>query len=331
MSSGEIIQKIFDLKNLSFGRYGWIWWFWLFFFKDQLNSKKPKQMAILWSAKNDANIKCNEVEVGSKNPLKEDGSLQGGIAAWYFNGLKMHDNFLLNSVKINQTLSGISTSSPDTAFQFKESTFQISIGDQMKFEATLMKDGNKFTAPWVKGNKYFGLGYEMIGINKLNLKAVVDGKISEGTAYFQKVFLKAPAIPWRWGIFHFEHGTSLSYFNPYLLGKSFKKDVSFYDGETLHKFNDIAVKKTGNPLPTFGIRAMDKEKMIEFLVETYSRTTWKFHKNKLGFIPVKFDYRQYPAKITSFKFKDMKNDLTLSEKDVGVGIGNAEHSTGVLI
>ena len=76
---------------------------------------------------------------------------------------------------------------------------------------------------------------------------------------------------------------------------------------------------------------MNKEKIIEFLVETYSRTTWKFRKKKFGFIPVKFDYKQYPAKITSFKFKDSQNNLTFSEKDLGIGIGNAEHSTGILI
>jgi hypothetical protein len=54
-------------------------------------------------------------------------------------------------------------------------------------------------------------------------------------------------------------------------------------------------------------------------------------KKKFGFIPIKFNYRQYPAKITSFKFKHLHNKLVISEKDIGVGIGNAEHSTGILL
>lgn len=331
MSDDSTIQKIFDMKNLSFGWNNWIWWFWLFCFENPKNPKKPRQMTILWSAKNDANIKCNGMAIGTKNPLKGDCSLVGGVAAWYFDGLKMHDNLLLNKVKINQDRLGITTFSPKTTFQFNKGTFQISVGDKMKFEAALLNDANKFTSPWEKEHKYFGLGYEMIGINRLKLKASVDGEISEGSAYFQKVFLKVPAVPWYWGIFHFRHNVCLSYFNPYIFGKSLKKDVSFYDGKMLRKFNNIKVKETVNPLPVFHIKAEDKEKALEFLVETYSKTSWDFSKRKIGIIPINFSYKQYPARITRFRFKDKQNNLTLSEKDVGIGIGNAEHSTGILI
>jgi len=329
--NNKTIRKIFDLKNLSLGRNAWIWWFWLFFFKNPSNSQKPRQVAILWSARNDANIKCNGIELGTKNPLKEDGSLHGGIAAWYFDGKKMHDNFLLSRVKINQIPLGLYTPYPDTKFQFKEDFFKITIKDKMEFKATLIKDKNKFITPWVKEHKYFGLGYDMTGIDKLNLKATINGKKSNGTAYFQKVLLNAPAVPWYWGIFHFKHGAFLSYFNPHFLGKSLKKDVSFYDGKILHKFDNIKVKGTGNSLPTFHIKACNNEKTIDFLVKSYSKTTWNFRKKKFGFIPTTFDYRQYPAKITNFKFNNMKNDSTISEKDIGIGIGNAEHSTGILI
>ena len=102
------------------------------------NPKKSRQMTILWSAKNDANIKCNGMKIGTKNPLKEDCSLVGGVTAWYFDGLKMHDSLLLNKVKINQDRLGVTTFSPKTTFQFNKGTFQISVGDKMKFEATLL-------------------------------------------------------------------------------------------------------------------------------------------------------------------------------------------------
>ena len=323
----KIIQKIFDLKNLSFGKNDWIWWFWLFFFENPTNPEKPRQVAILWSARNDI-VKCNGMRMETKKILREDGSLDGGVAAWYFDGSKMHDNLLLSRVKINRDKSGIITSSPNTSFQFNEGVFHITVEDKMKFEATLLNDANRFISPWEKEHKYFGLGYDMIGINKLNLKASINGEISEGSAYFQKVFLKGPAVPWYWGIFHFKDRACLSYFNPHLLGKSIKKDVSFYDGKTLHRFNNITVKKIVKPLPTFHIMARNEEKTIEFLVETYSKTTWEFRKKKLGLIPLNFNYRQYPARITRFKFNSPKTNLTLS--DLGDGIGNAEHSTGIL-
>jgi len=326
MNYEKTIQKIFDLKNIFFGENDWIWWFWLFFFENPTNPEKPRQVAILWSARNDI-VKCNGMKMGTKKLLKGD-LLDGGVAAWYFDGSKMYDNLLLSRVKINLGQSGITTSSPNTSFQFNNGIFRITVEDKMKFEATLLNDKNKFVSPWEKGHKYLGLGYDMIGINKLKLTASINGEISEGSAYFQKVFLKGPAIPWYWGIFHFKDSACLSYFNPRLLGKSIKKDVSFYDGETLHRFNDITIKKTRGFLPTFHIMARNKEKKIEFLVETYSKTTWEFRKKKFGLIPLNFNYRQYPARITRFKFNDLKTNLSLS--DLGYGIGNAEHSTGIL-
>ena len=79
------------------------------------------------------------------------------------------------------------------------------------------------------------------------------------------------------------------------------------------------------------LKAEDKEKTLEFLVEIYSKTSWDFSKKKIGIIPMNFSYKQYPARITRFRFRGKQNNLTLSEKNVGVGIGNAEHSTGILI
>ncbi len=329
IENNEIIQKIFDLKSHSFGRFGWVWWFWLFFFENPLNPEKPRQATIIWSAKNDV-LNCNEIELGKRNPLKDDGSLQGAVTAWYFDGQKMHENILLNNVEINQTPMNLFTSFPNTSFCFKNGLFEVTLNNAMKFEA-LLEDGKEFTVPSIKKTKHLGLGYEMIEMKNLKLKAMVDGKVSEGTAMFQKVFLNAPPIPWYWGVFHFENGAFLSYFNPYILVNSVKKNVSFYDGKKLHEFNDVSVKKINGSLPKFYVKAKDNEKTIEFMVETYSKTVWKFRKKKFGLIPLKFDYRQYPAILSSFKFKDLKSSLTFSEKDLGKGIGNAEHSTGILI
>jgi hypothetical protein len=323
----EYIARIFNLTK----RNGWLWWFWLFFFENPVDSSKPRQAAILWSTKNDGNLKCNDVLMGSKSPFKEDGSIEGGVAAWYFDGSLMQDQILLDKVTINLDESGITTTSPETAFQLSNGGFHIVMSDRMEFQATLLDSVNEFISPWEKEHKYLGYGYEMTGINRLKLTALVDGDASEGSCYFQKVFLGTPAVPWYWGIFHFENDACLSYFNPRLLGKSLKKDVSFYDGQTLHRFKGISIRKSGGQLPVFHVSSEDSEAVIEFSVEPYAGTVWRFRKKKLGFVPVRFDYWQYPARITKFRFVDKRSNSELSEDDTGIGIGNAEDSRGVLL
>ena len=38
----------------------------------------------------------------------------------------------------------------------------------------------------------------------------------EGTAYFQKVTVQAPSVPWFWGMVHFDDGSYLDWFMPHL-------------------------------------------------------------------------------------------------------------------
>ena len=328
IKTDEIIQKIFDLKNLPFKKDTWIWWFWLFFFENPSNPEKPRQVAILWSTKNDASITCNDKDTSITKLIKEDGSVFSVVAAWYFDGEKMHENFLLDKVSLTEKGLEMTTSSPDTSFEFKKGVFKIVMSENMKFEAKMEDKG--FNAPHFTSISKFGKGFEIIGINKLDLKAEVNGEKLKGTAYFQKITLNIPAPSWYWGAFHFKNNEFLSYFNPYVFGKSVRKSVSFYDGETMHRFDNLKIKKEGDELPVFHVRAKDKDKKIEFLVEAYSQAFWHFKKKKLKVVPINFIYNEYPSRITSFRFTDLKNNKVISEKDIGIGIGNSEHSTGIL-
>jgi hypothetical protein len=320
------VRSIFHLSK----KKGWLWWFWLFFFENPANRAQPRQVAVLWSAKNDGDLECNGTLLGAKHPFREDGSLNGGIAAWYFDGSRMHDQLLLGQVRIDLGESGLTTTSPDTAFQFSNGGFHIVVGDRMEFQAALLDNANDFVAPWKKGLQYLGYGYEMIGINRLELTALVDGETVGGSGYFQKVLLGAPAIPWYWGIFHFENGACLSYFNPRLLGRSLKKDISLHDGRTLHRFNSLTIDKSEGTLPAYHVSAENAVETIAFSVEPYAETVWRFRKKKWGVIPVKFDYGQYPARITRLRLKDKRDHSELTEADIGIGVGNAEDSTGIL-
>lgn len=318
-----------DIFRLS-TRKGWLWWFWLFFLENPTNRARPRQVAVLWSAKNDDGLMCNGKMMGTKHLYGADGTLNGGIAAWYYDGTRMHDQLLLDRVWIDLDDSGLSTAAPDTAFRFSDGGFRIVLGARMAFQATLLDPANAFVSPWKKGLTYLGYGYEMLGINRLALSARVDGEALTGSGYFQRVVLGAPAVPWYWGIFHFEHGACLSYFNPRLLGRSIKEDVSLHDGRTLHRFDALQIEKTTGALPVYHVTAENPAEAIAFTVEPYAETVWRFRKKKWRLIPVKFDYGQYPARITRLRLTNKRDHAEFTEADLGIGVGNAEDSTGVL-
>jgi hypothetical protein len=322
------IARIFQMERRN---RGWLWWFWLFFFDNPDNPEKPRQVGILWSTKKDGKLKCNDKLMGSDNPYRPDGSIEGGVAAWYFDGSEMHDQTILGKVTLDLTDTGITTTSPKTAFRRVDGGFEVVVSEDMIFNATLLDSANEFISPWEKEHKVLGFGYEMTGINKMKLDGLVDRRPTEGTCYFQKVYLSTAAPPWYWGIFHFDNGASMTYFNPHILGKSVKKDVSFHDGEKLHKFRGIKVDKTVvGDLPVFNVSSEDERARIEFLVEPYANTVWRFRKRKMGLFPVSFDYGQFPARIPRLRFEEKGTGRVITEEDVGIGIGNAEDSRGLL-
>ena len=321
------IDRIFEMERRN---RGWLWWFWLFFFDNPGDPKKPRQVGILWSTKKDGKLKCNGKLMGSDNPYRADGSIEGGVAAWYFDGSEMHDQTILGKVTLDLDESGITTTSPKTAFRRTDGGFEVVVSEDMVFTATLL-ESNEFISPWEKEHKVLGFGYEMTGINRMKLDALIDGEVSKGSCYFQKVYLSTAAPPWYWGIFHFESGASMTYFNPRILGKSVKKDVSFHDGKTLHKFKGIRVdKQMVGQLPLFNVSSENEREKIDFVVEPYAETVWRFRKRKMGLFPVSFDYGQYPSRITRFRFEDKGSGDEVTEGDIGVGIGNSEDSRGLL-
>ncbi len=324
--SKHTIQRIFTISEAK----GWLWWFWLFFMDPMEEDGIPRQVGILWSTKNDGGLKCNGKVMGVDEPLRDDGFMHGGVAAWYYDGSRMKHEILLDQVKIDLGSTGLKTESPHTAFRIVDGSFHVVMNENMEFRAEILDNEHEFVWPWEKAHKWLGYGYEMTGINRMDLTAKMDGETIGGSCYFQKVLLGAPAVPWYWGIFHFRNEACLTYFNPRIFGKSVKKDVSFYDGKELHRFGGINVEKVEGDLPVFHVRTEENGKSLEFSVEPYSKTVWKFRKKKWGFIPVRFDYGQFPALLTRIRFEDKNKGKELTEQDLGVGIGNAEDSRGVL-
>jgi len=322
--------KVFNIKNEPMPHGAWWWWFWLFFFNNPRNPAQPRQLMILWSTKNEREIDCNNLKIklcDSHNRSK----LHGAVASWYFDGEKMHHNFLLEQCDINVTDKKLFTdSATPTSFAVNKGKNIIRIGNDFEFIAE-SENKHLFTMPTYRSHTYFGnKGYSLMRLNRLNLSGKISNRQIHGSAYFQRVFINAPSPSWYWGIFHFEKGGILTYFNPSLFGKSIKKDVSFFDGRKMHKFTDINVKKSGGDLLTFTVSSENDNEKMKFTVNPYSHSSWTFKKRNLGFIPNKLVYNEYPAVISDLELENKKTGEKIVLEYLGKSVGNAEHTTGFL-
>jgi hypothetical protein len=204
--------------------------------------------------------------------------------------------------------------------------------------------------------KYVGkYGYSIYRIKGLKLSGdmIVDGeseKIS-GSAYFQKIRLNSPAVPWYWSIFHFPSGGHLHYMIPHIGLPMFRKKVNpksrldwgeiklsktldFFDGKNkkLYHFDNIKLKKdfTSENLPIFNITGTNLEGQSLILsIKSYARAYWRFEQ-KTTIKSRIFFYNEYPANITKFEIYDADKNKIVDLKDFEYNIGHCEHSWGRL-
>lgn len=333
--SVDLEEEVFKIDKDESVDGAWLWWFWLFFIDDPKKVEKPRQLAILWSWKDEKTINCN----GRKFEFEgtEKGDLEGVVAAWYFDGERMNHNFLLNKRDLKIGPSSIETEGETpTSFQIEGQRCKVKIGDEFHFSAK-PRDEYEFDINSKSSGDYpLGLNYSMLKSNRLDLESKIKGEGATGSAYFQHVFVNAPAPSWYWGIFHFENGGILDYYKPHMLGKTLKKEIAFFDGRENHHFNDIKVdiEKRGK-LPLFHVSAEsesnEEDKRINFTVKPYSKSSWKFKKKIAKIIPNKLTYREYPAEISELELVNRKKDRKVTLDDLGKSIGNAEYTTGMLL
>src|SRR3989344_2178070 len=185
----KIQNKIFDFSNTKPRSGTWWWWFFLFFFNNPKNPEKPRQLMILWSTKRDREISCNDLNIILDHNLEKKSRgkiIDGAVAAWYFDGEKMHHNFLLDQTPLLFSKTSLSTKAPNTEFFTKDGKITVKIGKDMKFLLRL-KEKNQFTMPTHDSKKMLGFNYEMLRMNNLDLSGVVNGKRVKGSSYFQRV------------------------------------------------------------------------------------------------------------------------------------------------
>ncbi|MFO7872455.1 MAG: hypothetical protein R6U26_02310, partial [Candidatus Undinarchaeales archaeon] len=274
--SKKVEDRIFKFDTLRPKKGSWQWWFWLLFLDKPEKVKNPRQLMVLWSTKQDKAIECNDklLELDLDMAERTKGRKRdGAVAAWYFDGKKMHHNYILKQMPLIFDNNEIKTKNPETATGEKKGKFWVNLPN-MDFKIKY-KEKNELTKPEIHKNQFIGkYEYDLVRLNKLDLKGKIGKEKIDGSAYFQRVFLNAPAVPWYWGVFHFKDGSILNYYRPHLgtyLGKiPVKKEIIFYSKGKLHEFKNMNVKEIKKKNPIFSVKGENKKEKIEFQVHTYS-------------------------------------------------------------
>lgn len=337
------------IKNLS-----WWWWWWLVFIHNPKEPTKPKQLMVLWSTKNAPRVRIDDVVWDNDMKIEKTENrdlFKGATAAWYYDGKKMDNHFILEPSDIEVIRKGGAGAIIPRAkwrydFTGNGRDYEVIIKKPdtgMDFHITPINKG--FAKIRRETQCFFGTdyGYDLTEINRADMRGRIDGKNVTGTAYLQQVRVNAPAPPWFWGINHFQDGSILTYYQPHfglpVFARSrnphskllevrlpFYKDIKFYSAEdgSFHRLRKNRVERWfEGDLPVFEVSGKYKDMEAKFRLDSYSEVIWGFEHAH-----TKFFYGEYPISVTEFKFR--KGNKIWSLDDLGYGYGNSEHSWGML-
>ena len=344
----------------------WLWWFWIFFIHDENTRKtgKCRQLMILWSIKKDRAIKCNSLDIRTSSQLESrvDGTfrLNGAAAAWYFDGERMHEDFVLEASHMSLDPHRESLFAPGntpSSFSMRGGSFVTKIkSGAHEFQFIARQDDLHSSVGPVHGTTSLPAGMMIEGtrIETLQLSGTEshNGKKSalSGTAYFQKILLAAPPPQWYWGLYHFADGSFFTYMVPYAgratladnawRGARLKKpsfplqqDVLLYHAPSKRVFEGSRLTVTPSRIGKgenwlHEMHGGGKDFSITASARSYSHACWSFRKS-IGPLPVRsaFRYNEYPAVLESLELTtDNGEVITLKN-----GWGNMENSWGFII
>lgn len=366
MSGNNTVDEanLWDLEvDNMIDNYSWYWWWWIFFIDDPRNPGRPRQLMILWSTKSTDFIKVMDKEWSMEEYPEWDDNvldLEGMVAAWWYDGEDMKDPLLLKEGNITVEKEG---HKGVLKTDLEESEYSIS-GDPEKYVIKIQDPENDFVFELTRSIDYLSkhrykenrytkkYGYNIMKIYGMDLTGKIHGEEVEGSAYFQRVCVDAPATPWYWGLVHCEDGSFLQYFNPFIGPQMFRtkkdqssfldwgdirlsKSIIFYhresDKEFKFKKESVKIKKKMNDgLPTFQVTGEEDGKKISIRLRAYSRAFWRFQqKRRYGMKQILY-YNEYPAEVLDFSFESVDDSLKLEKEDIGNMNGNFEHTWGKL-
>jgi hypothetical protein len=368
-SKSEIIRNIWTPPSSWKVPGAWFWWFWLFFIHDENTAKtgKCRQLMILWSIKKDDAISCNSLDIRIPVQIEPAGdekwALNGAAAAWYFDGERMNEDFVLEKSRMALGGKALSLEAPGatpSSFRLEGSEFITKIRGRaasgpvaFDFRA-VQEDSHEAVGP-VHGMTPLPMGMYVEGtmIERFALTGTEtrNGKPAplRGTAYFQKILVAVPPPQWYWGVYHFADGSILTFMVSYagraMLSDNLwkgtklknptlpvKQDIMLYHAPSGRVFKGtnvhVSPKNEGGQLWSHRIRGRGDGFEINAFAKAYAHACWEFRK-RVGPLPPKstFKYNEYPAVLEHVELRTNEGEkITLKN-----GWGNMENSWGFLI
>ena len=370
-------------------RLSWWWWWWLIVLPDAENPKRSRQLMVLWSTKDAPHVRVNEHDWKPEGRFHIDESgrhtLPGMVCAWWYDGKDMHEPYIMRESRI-AAMDGQHPDWPGTGefpgsgavIPVTEDDLSMGLADdgshfwlRCKGDSSAVENGAPASfdlkiTPWTKAassaaysNNVFGndMGYDIIRLHACKCHGLVGEDSVQGSAYFQKVTVQAPSIPWFWGFLHFSDGTYLDWFIPHASFSMTARDsrawklrdvtqVPLKTSGLLHdekrgrseKFERCEVEllpsepeecdSRGEVLPRFLIRVWNGRTQVGLKVRASNRAHWRFDQPTRAGLVSHLTYNEYPLEVESLTILDEKGVRTLDDFDWVHG--NAEHAWGLL-
>ena len=372
----------------------WDWWWWLLMLDDDEGNPSGKQLMVLWSTKDNPKVMVSGTEWTPKGRPGFDGdggiSLDGMVCAWWFDGKRMYEPYIKRKCRmivvddehpswpgqVSDLGAGggavVPLTDDDMSMGLKsdlsefwlnlhsdEFTQDSNVPNKMQFRLTPWNEAMS-TARHATATYAMEMGYDILRLHGCKVSGMLDDKPINGTAYFQKVCVQAPSVPWYWGMLHLSDGSYIDWFLPHLSMTITSRDnqpwrkrdlghMSLSQGGLFHDsvsgksiaFDKVRVEKyasdaiegdhganPGSNLPGFKIEMWTDSVHIHLDAVAIDRAHWAFEQPTIGGLVSNFTYNEYPLKVISLSISDDNGNRKLSDYDWIRG--NAEHSWGIL-
>jgi hypothetical protein len=318
---------------------------------------------ILWGNRNCKKVRVNDFRWEPKIPIevRENSSrFESIVAAWYFDGRKMHDPFILENgsteTRWNGTEGSITMESGSGKYTYagKHADFAVlaeNPGVSLDLRMTRWTDEMAKLVP--TGKNFVGnMGYTMLKYRGLLAAGKIrDGGSSinvRGRCYFQKVRISSVTPCWYWGTVQWDNGSYLQYFLPHVGipmlrqklmhdsamdwgGKMVSRTLNFYDAGERKEYlmKDIQIgKRYENDLPVFRVTGRGDGAEVGIEMAAYARCCWDIAQPFIGPWWLGIFYNEYPASVTDFRFKSGSRKIGMG--DMGNSFCNCEHTWGTI-
>ena len=366
------------------------WWYWvLVMVPDANNPGRSRQLMTLWSTKQTEAIRVSGHwwKPGSRMHKDEHGGfvIPGMVCAWWYDGETMHEPLTMRECRMavvgddhplwpgegagegagaivpieREDMSlGMLPGNAGMWMSLSSDREAVSRGAPSAFEAELTPWWGPTSSLTYRNNEYsMGMGYDILRLQGSKCRLNVDGESEEGTAYFQKVTVQAPASPWFWGMLHFGDGSYLDWFMPHISPLSStmddrpwrRRDFLRYPDNGAGIFHDRIRGRTenfarcevelsesaeglrdrhGHLLPEFRVRIWNGRTQISLDVRAASRARWTFDQPTRGGMVSHLTYNEYPLEVARIAILDEGGLRSI--EDYEWIHGNAEHAWGIL-